>query len=92
MAFDTGVAIGPLTAALKSRIPGGTLIHSALVLHECFQSHFTRLMLRGIAQGACPLADHLIVGGAATRAANERGKWIGVLDKLQLRKPESMPQ
>jgi hypothetical protein len=49
-------------------------------------------MLRGIAQTARPFADHLVVGSAVTRAANDRGKWISVFVKPQTREPKGMPQ
>jgi hypothetical protein len=55
-------------AALSACIPSGAPIHPARGLHECLEPHLSGLATSRITQGACPLADHLIVGSAATRA------------------------
>jgi hypothetical protein len=44
----------------------------------CFQPHFQRLAFRVKTQRPCLLADHLVVGSAATRAANDGSDWVSI--------------
>jgi hypothetical protein len=78
--------------AHKSRISSSTRIDPAGFLHKSLQTRPGFFAMSNIPQRSRPFADRLIGGGAATRAANDRSKWICILVERQISKSKGMPQ
>jgi hypothetical protein len=60
--------------------------------HKRLQRRRGLLASSNIPQRSRPLADGLVVGGAAARAANDGSKWICVLVSRLISKFKGMPQ
>jgi hypothetical protein len=73
-------------------VASSALIDPTSVLHECLQLHVRGLAFRSITQRSGPFADHFVVRGVPTRAANDGSKWISVIVKSQISKLKRVPQ